>query len=176
MNIRRFILRGSISAPGRMPRVFLQALSIFIIIISLSSCGPHMITQPSIAPYSARMPVMSSRSVPVSGSMKQITLQQSRLTSNPIPRTKQNLESGRIYYGYYCLMCHGDRGRGDGPVGVSYQPKASDLTTVRVFSLSDGEIYRRMLKGTGHDPVMEETVQPDERWPIVLYIRSLQEH
>ena len=137
-----------------------------------SSCGPHMIEQQSIQPYQQTVPNMPSGTVPTRGRLETLTVQQSKLAKNPLPNTPVNLKNGRIYYGYYCLMCHGNAGDGDGAVGASYVPKPTDLSSPAVAALSDGELYQRMLIGIGHDPVMTETVAPSQRWPLVMYVRT----
>ncbi len=137
------------------------------------SCGPRMVTQVSEKPYKSKMPDMPIGTVPTSGRVATLTWNQSTLKTNPVPRTRKTVDDGRIYYGYYCLMCHGKTGDGNGPVGQSYMPKPADLTSPAVAKLTDGQLYDRMLHGPGHDPVMAQTVLPEQRWPLVHYIRSL---
>lgn len=136
---------------------------------ALTSCGPRMREQPNIHAYDRRMPVMPANAVPTSGALADI---ESTLIAPP-PPGPNDLANGKIYYGYYCLMCHGARGDGNGPVGESYLPKPSDLTISPITSYNDVEVYSKMLHGVGHDPVMSETVPPDQRWPIVRFVRSL---
>lgn len=140
------------------------------------SCGPHMKIQPSVKPYKQQMPAMPAGTVPVQGRSDTFTAAQAKLTANPLKATSANLDAGKIYYGYYCLMCHGTDGRGNGPVGQSYIPKPADLTSSATQGLSDAELYSRMLTGIGHSPVMEQTVLPEHRWPLVLYIRDFKGH
>ncbi|MHB1458658.1 MAG: c-type cytochrome [Armatimonadota bacterium] len=83
------------------------------------------------------------------------------------------VDDGRIFYGYYCRMCHGVQGDGNGPVGESYVPKPADLSQPAIRKLTDDELTRRMLHGRGHDPVMEQTVPLERRKPIVEYVRTL---
>jgi mono/diheme cytochrome c family protein len=101
-----------------------------------------------------------------------LTAQQSALAANPLQPTSANVDNGRIYYGYYCLMCHGENGDGNGPVGQSYVPKPTDLSTTAVTGMTDGELYNAMLRGVGHDPVLIQTALPEHRWPLVLYVRK----
>ena len=132
-----------------------------------------MADQISIQPYERKMPDMPAGTVPASGRVETTTIRQSGLSANPLQNTPDNLKRGKVYYGYYCQMCHGQKGDGSGPVGESYVPKPADLTSPAVTGLSDGELYLRMLSGTGHDPVMEQTVLPEHRWALVLYVKSL---
>jgi mono/diheme cytochrome c family protein len=135
-----------------------------------SSCGPRMNIQRSIHPYQQQMPAKPVGTTPTTGRLATLTAQQAKLANNPLPVNGANLANGKIYYGYYCLMCHGDNGDGNGPVGQGYVPKPTDLSTLT--GLTDGQIYTRMLTGKGHDPVMSQTVQPERRWPLVMYVRG----
>lgn len=137
-----------------------------------SSCGPRMRDQISIQPYERQMPGMPAGSVPTRGRIQTLTALQVN-QPNPLQPTQANIKRGELYYGHYCRMCHGPKGDGDGPVGESYVPKPTDLTSEAVTGLTDGQVYARMLTGTGHSPVMVGTVPPGQRWPIVLYVRSL---
>jgi hypothetical protein len=117
------------------------------------------------------MPEKPAGTTPTTGRLVTLTAQQAKLVKNPLSVNETSLANGKIYYGYYCLMCHGEKGDGNGPVGQGYVPKPTDLPTLA--KMSDGELYRRMLTGKGHDPVMSQTVQPDHRWPLVMYVRTL---
>ena len=152
--------------------ISIKLIIVCICALSCASCGPRMRIQPSIQPFERSMPDMPKGVVPTNGRLQTFTVQQSKLTANPLPETSVNMQNGRIYYGYYCLMCHGSKGDGNGPVGESYNPKPADLSTPAVKNLSDGELYQRMLIGIGHDPVISQTVQPNQRWPIVMYVRK----
>jgi len=96
-----------------------------------------------------------------------------RSRSSPRWRRPRRRARGRIYYDYYCVFCHGTDGRGNGPVGQSYMPKPSDLTDPSVQRQSDGELLRKSLTGTGHEPVLARVIPPEHRWYLVSYVRSL---
>jgi hypothetical protein len=49
-------------------------------------------------------------------------------------------DTDKIYW-TMCGICHGDRGKGDGIVGVTLNPSPSDLTSIGVQDKSDGLIY-----------------------------------
>ncbi len=146
--------------------------SLVLCTLACASCGPRMRLQPSIKPYEISMPSMPAGTVPTIGRLETYTQQQSNLGTSPIARTTANINDGRIYYTYYCIQCHGEDGSGNGPVGQSYVPKPTDLSSAAVTSLPDGQLYLRMLHGVGHDPVMMQTVLPQHRWPLVLYLRT----
>jgi mono/diheme cytochrome c family protein len=116
---------------------------------------------------------MPAGTVPTTGRYETELAAQTSLAVAPIPKTPLAIRNGRTYYGYYCLMCHGEKGDGNGPVGESYDPKPADLTSPKYAKLNDGQLLNRMLHGEGHDPVMAQTVQPEHRWPLLLYVRTL---
>ena len=136
--------------------------------------GPRMKNQPHIQPYQAVMPPMPEGVVPVKASdWPAPTTRAATELSCPIPATPVNVARGKTYYEYYCVFCHGDDGKGNGPVGRSYVPTPAALTPGRIADYGDGELLRRMLTGDGHEPVLERVVQPEHRWYVVLYVRQL---
>lgn len=135
--------------------------------------GPRMRTQPNIRPFQARMPMTPPGAVPVLDPVPDLpSLLEAKNLKNPVKLTKENIARGKIYYTYYCVFCHGDTGRGDGPVGQSYTPKPADLNSLKIRSYSDGQLLLAILAGTGHEPVLNRTVLPDHRWYLVLYTQE----
>lgn len=158
--------------PGERVGVRPAGLLALLLCVCLPSCAPHMQNQPNIKPYKQKMPAMPAGTTPTKGRAMTLVVQQARLATNPVAATPSAVKNGRIYYGYYCLMCHGKSGDGNGPVGESYVPKPTDLGSPAVAALTDGQLYQRMLTGVGHDPVMVQTVLPGHRWPLVAYVRT----
>lgn len=145
---------------------------VFATALTCASCGPRMREQISIQPFSRQMPLMPTGTVPTTSRLQTITAQQSKLKTNPMPKSQAVLDDGRIFYGYYCRQCHGANGDGNGPVGQSYVPEPADLSSSAVRKLNDGQFYAGMLHGVGHDPIMSQTVPLDQRWQTVAYARS----
>lgn len=154
-------------------RHLVSMVSLLALVCLCTGCGPRMVTQVADKPYKSRMPEMPPGTVPVTGRSVSLTKAASTAAINPVPATADIIDDGRVYYGYYCLMCHGEIGDGEGPVGQSYVPRPKNLTAPAVATMTDGQLYYRMLHGSGHDPVMEQTVLPEHRWPLVHYVRRL---
>jgi hypothetical protein len=152
----------------------LMALGVFCGIIYayiLFFHEPHMINQPIIKTYQASMPSLPEGILQVKPHLTVSAIPDS--ASNPLRPIQANLDNGKVYYGYYCAFCHGVKGDGNGPVGESYVPVPGDLRTQRIGLFSDGRLYRAMLTGVGHEPVLERVIPTEHCWYIVLYIRSL---
>lgn len=136
--------------------------------------GPHMYIQPNYRPFQAVMPVTPPGTVPVKDVIEPIpSKEQAQKLINPVANTRENIDKGKVYYGYYCVFCHGDKGDGFGPVGFSYVPVPSDLRTQKIRSMTDGEILNSMLTGTGHAPMLQRIIPSEYRWYLVLYVRQL---
>ena len=139
--------------------------------------NPHMKWQPHLRSFDAPMPPPPAGAVPVTQTPPLPSAQQAATMTNPLlargTPAPEDYARGGVYYNYYCTFCHGPAGDGNGPVGQSYVPRPSDLRSAKIRGYSDGQLLRAMLLGPGHEPVLERTVNPDHRWYLVLYVRSL---
>ena len=91
---------------------------------------------------------------------------------NLLAVTPERLERGKKLYLTYCAVCHDPLGRGHGTVAQgALQP--SDLTSNAVQARSDGYLYATIRNGGPTMPRYEEALTPEERWLVVLYVRTL---
>ncbi len=85
------------------------------------------------------------------------------------------LDLGRTKFNTYCMMCHGEKALGDGPVAAKMPLKPPSLLSEKVRTFNDANIYHIITDGQG---VMAsyayQLVNEKDRWAIVNYIRSLQ--
>ncbi len=144
------------------------------VVLYLMFSGPRMRDEPKFTPYRAVLPAVPAEIVPVrTRALTAPRPEAAPQLRNPLPDTEQTRRTGKMYYSYYCVFCHGPNGHGDGPVGRSYMPVPTDLTASAVQDLSDGALYRSMLTGVGHAPVLSYVIEPNAPWYIVHYVRSL---
>jgi hypothetical protein len=152
-------------------KLFIAAVALGGMVVAyLLFTGPHMKNQPSLKDYEALPPPLPAGATPVNPLPGMSTVPDS--ASNPLPATPVNLARGKVYYGYYCLFCHGEKGNGEGPVGDSYVPKPADLNADSIRTLTDRALYTAMLIGVGHEPVLARVVAPEHRWYLVLFVRE----
>ena len=98
---------------------------------------------------------------------------------NPLQSTPEHLRAGQELFNRHCTACHGVGGRGDGPMAQHWGRLPKDLThPERQKRLTDGEIFWKI--SVGHRQGSEEIMPglggrlgADERWQLVLYVRSL---
>jgi mono/diheme cytochrome c family protein len=92
-----------------------------------------------------------------------------------VPRIPAELAArGDTLYQTFCATCHGQAGRGDGPVGrkLGAPPVVSD----RAKAYSDGYIYSIVRYGRGLMPRYGDKVyDPLDRWAVVNHVRQLQQ-
>lgn len=69
-----------------------------------------------------------------------------------------------------CASCHGETGRGDGPMGVMFRP--ADLSSQGVQSKPDAELSRVIAAGRGRMPAFGERLNPEAIQLLVGLIRT----
>lgn len=109
---------------------------------------------------------------------------EARLVPNALSATNaEHVKRGRSLFMKHCVTCHGNEGRGDGPSArlharrSGYAPR--DLSRPDVQQgLTDGEMFWKLTNGwrpAGRTvmPGLGDEVSEEDRWRIVLYVRSL---
>jgi len=94
-----------------------------------------------------------------------------RVLSNPIALSPKVVEEGKVLYGRYCQSCHGEGGLGDGKVADQYKGVANLVAKAKV--VTDGHIFHVITHGKGRMWPHGSQVNPDERWKIVHFVKSL---
>jgi mono/diheme cytochrome c family protein len=113
--------------------------------------------------YSASHPTPWSWPVP----------EEAKQLKNPLLPSSVALDSAENIYQDKCANCHGDRGKGDGRDAARYDPQPADFTDFkRMAGISDGELFYKISEGKKPMPVFKTKLTEDERWELVLLIRS----
>jgi len=107
----------------------------------------------------------------------------SKVMKNPFDSTGQILADGKALYEIYCQHCHGAKGEGDGKVaqGVTVdgvqKGQVAGVANLRgdaYKNISEGHIFHVITHGKGLMGSHGGQVNPDERWKIAKYVKSLQ--
>ena len=86
--------------------------------------------------------------------------------------------SGKVYYEQYCMVCHGEEGKGDGFNAFNLNPRPKDLAGVTKF-VSNESFCKAVADGARSSdgkilcPPWGRTVDKDKIAAIVDYIRTL---
>jgi mono/diheme cytochrome c family protein len=92
---------------------------------------------------------------------------------NPIAATPESLARGKYFYEINCKVCHGESGRGDGPVGKKFtDPSPVDLNDEYTQDQADGQLFFTLTRGRVAMPFYRDALSPEERWDVVNYVKN----
>ena len=81
---------------------------------------------------------------------------------------------GEKLFEIFCTTCHGQDGTAHTPVAEKLDKKPADLTKVSVRTLTDGELFVRILTEDTSMPGLRNELTDKEAWEIVAHVRQLQ--
>lgn len=95
---------------------------------------------------------------------------------NPLDSEDRSaIRHGAELYQSFCSHCHGGGGNGDGAVGLHGFPAPPSLLAPEAKSLPDGRIFHIITFGQKNMPPHAIQIDQEDRWRIIMYIRSLQQ-
>ncbi len=95
----------------------------------------------------------------------------------PIKVTKETILRGQDRYNIYCTPCHGRLGDGNGMIakrGFALRRPPASYHTDRLRNMPVGHFYDVITNGYGAMFSYASRVEPQDRWAIAAYIRTLQ--
>jgi mono/diheme cytochrome c family protein len=130
---------------------------------------------PAVQPLSESPRVMPQGTLPVDGESPIPRNRAGELLHDPLRPTPAHLAHGRQLYESYCAVCHGPTGHGDGSVARMFAGDypVTDLVKDTVYE-SDGYVYGTIRYGGLVMPPLGDTMSPEERWEVVLFVRQLE--
>ncbi len=103
------------------------------------------------------------------------------ITEMPIAADEELFELGKLKFEQNCAVCHGFGGYGDGLVSQramnlaqGYWLQPTSLHEDRIQQQPVGRLYYTVANGKGKMAGYAASLNPKERWAVVLYIRTLQ--
>lgn len=90
---------------------------------------------------------------------------------NPYQASPQTIEEGKALYRTYCSVCHGEQGRGDGPIAEKI-PRPPSYTSDRLLKFPSGRIFHVITMGAAKMPSYATQLSVNERWKIVTYVHT----
>jgi cytochrome c len=135
---------------------------------------PDMADAPTIKPQESYIdPPVGS--VSMRAGIYPETVEEAEEQLNMPPQIAQNPsnEAGKLHYETFCVICHGDDGKGASTLPVDF-PGRPDLTDDIYKNRKDGFFFYRITFGSVIMPPYGYSISPGERWQIVKYLRTLQ--
>jgi len=96
--------------------------------------------------------------------------------ANPIPPNSESIAAGGAIYAVNCVLCHGVSGAGDGPIGLTMNPRPANLIQHAIPGAhTDAQLYEWITNGFPGTrmPAFKTTLSDTDRWNLVNYIRTL---
>lgn len=170
----------------RKPR---SALVCAICLVAIPGAGltlpwdKDMQDQPSMKPQDSVVKSNDS-SIPVGGKdgypppkdvieLVRARLEAGRTLVNPVANSPESLARGREMYERHCLVCHGEQGRGNGPVGQKFVPQPMELNFDYVQLQPDGQIFYTISHGSIAMPFYRQAIAVEDRWHLVNFIKEV---
>jgi mono/diheme cytochrome c family protein len=91
----------------------------------------------------------------------------------PVEMSEKLLARGEERFNIYCSVCHDKAGTGHGMVVQRGYPIPVDLSSERVRTMKDGEIFRTISNGVRNMPAYRAQIPPGDRWAIVTWVRVI---
>ena len=130
---------------------------------------------PEVQPYAKAPRVTPADTIPVHGGEPPMSLEQATIKMhNPLQPTPENLAKGKEQFNTYCAPCHGESAQGNGPVAHILAKPPKNLVSGTSKDLPDGYIYGAIRDGMLSMPSYAEEMPAEQRWQVVMYIRSMQ--
>jgi len=101
------------------------------------------------------------------------TLDSMASIQNPVAADARSLHNGRMNYQINCAVCHGEAGKGDGPILAAKAIFPPAVIGASAEAKTDGYIWAIIRNGRGAMPSYDRIEEMD-RWDVVNYIRGLQ--
>jgi len=99
---------------------------------------------------------------------------EARRLENPVSKSAEAIEGGRVLFQSQCVMCHGPKGDGKGDLAVRLGLNTPDFTDPeRQKARTDGELHYILTQGHGEMPGQGQRLPENWKWELIHYIRSL---
>lgn len=137
---------------------------------------PSAKPQESVAPSEPNaVPIEGGETLPAPTTEREIFAAKDAAATipNPVPATAESVARGASFYQTHCWVCHGEHGRGDGPVGVKFvDPSPVDLNENHTQDQTDGQLFFTITRGRVAMPFYRDALNQRERWDLINFIRD----
>jgi mono/diheme cytochrome c family protein len=157
-------------------RPFARCLALLLLAFPLSACEKidrNMWDSPAFGPQETIEPMPPAGSVPTKGLAPRPSMADAAKLASPLSGSADDIARGKASFGIFCAPCHGESGKGDGPVGVKLKPRPSNIGPGGMLpGLSDGELFTIVTNGAGAMPSFAADLSPEDRWRVVAWLRA----
>jgi mono/diheme cytochrome c family protein len=147
--------------------------AVLLAALAVSACEwfSTMADGPGIQPHEREPLLPPLHAVPLDGLPEFDLTTADQALTRLAPADSASLAVGEATYGDFCFVCHGEGGRGGGPISNVF-PAIPAINTDRVDGFTDAYIFALITKGRGLMPDYNR-IPVAARWGLVDYVRSL---
>jgi mono/diheme cytochrome c family protein len=109
------------------------------------------------------------------GSGPEEAVRAGRELTNPFADDAGARARGAEVYGIFCVVCHAGDGSGQGSVVQRGMLPPPSMQGARALAMTDGEMFHVLTMGQGNMASYAAQVSADDRWSVILHVRTLQE-
>jgi len=91
---------------------------------------------------------------------------------NPLKGNTDAIKKAKKLYVSMCVICHGNKGKGDGIAGAALSPKPANFTSKKVQAQTDGALFWKLTNGNAPMAAYKDILSEEQRWQLVNYIRT----
>jgi mono/diheme cytochrome c family protein len=95
-------------------------------------------------------------------------------SENPFRPAPGAIDRGAGVFSTFCQPCHGTGATGDGLVVKHGFPAPPNLLLPKTVGMTDAQIFTVLTNGQGQMPSYASQISREDRWRVILYLRSLQ--
>ncbi|MFZ2224587.1 MAG: cytochrome c [Candidatus Deferrimicrobium sp.] len=135
----------------------------------------NMYDNPAFRPQEEPVRLLPAGSVPTKGlehTPKPGTPEAASL-KNPEKVTEFALLTGKDLFAIYCAPCHGESGKGNGPVAKKFVPTPVDISGTGFGMAPEGMLFAIVTHGLNGMPPFRADLTARERWIVVAYLKTL---
>jgi len=83
-------------------------------------------------------------------------------------------DRGAFVFSNFCAVCHGTGGAGNGPVAQRGYPPPPSLLAEHALKMKDGQLFHLLTYGQNNMPSYASQLSREDRWNVILYVRTMQ--
>jgi mono/diheme cytochrome c family protein len=83
-------------------------------------------------------------------------------------------ERGAFVFSNFCVVCHGAGGTGNGAVAQRGYPPPPSLLAEHAMKMKDGQLFHVLTYGQNNMPSYASQLSRDDRWNVIVYVRTMQ--
>ncbi|MFA6147589.1 MAG: cytochrome c [bacterium] len=152
---------------------------LFLAVLPLSGCEKldrNMYDNPAFRPQEEPVRLPPAGSVPTKG-LEHTPMPgtpEAAALDNPSKVTEFSLLEGKELFGIYCTPCHGESGKGNGPVAKKFVPTPADISgTGHGSHHPEGDLFAVVTHGRNGMPPFRSDLTAKERWLVVAFLKTL---